>query len=544
MRKKWVICLVLLALLAPLSLMAGGSQEGGAAAAGSQKVNPAGVLPIVNEKITLTVLSNQDPLVVDFDENSQTIWMEEQTNINVEWQLIPAQQAAEKINLILAAGSDLPDVFLSGLANDLLIKYGEEDVFVDQSPLIEEYGFEIKRAVDDFMSQGVDFLGLYRAPNSAVYALPVLNSCKWCETIFRCWVDTNWLEAVGMDLPDTVDEFYDMLVAFKTKDPNGNGIADEIPLMGAAQGWGTQVEGFLMMPFIVYDAGTSATRLILENGKVSAAYTQKGWLDGVTFIKKLITDGLLDPVSLTQQNQEYKVMGEHEPPIVGTFLESNFQHLTLKDDKYKNYEAIAPLQGVNSGKKQTYQNVYQPFGGGTFAISSECEYPAAAFRWADFQYSEKNSLWSRYGEEGIDWIPATADQRGPFGAPAVFQEIGQWGAPTSRSNRQKLMYLSSQLLSGLAMADNSDSFYVLRTPKYMDVAIGNGVPRVFMLPAEVDEYSELRTTLDTYVDETFARFVTGDLPLSEWDNFQAEVKKIGVDRFIELTQIAYDRQFK
>ena len=540
MKKNIIFALAVFLLLSP-SLMANG--EGEERATSTATVNPAGVLPIVNEKIELTVLTAQDPLVVDFDENSQTQWIEEQTNIHINWQLVPQQQAAEKINLILAAGSDLPDVFLQAMANDLLMKYGGDGVFLDLKPYIKDYGHEIHKAVDDFNKVGVDFLGMYTAPDGNIYALPSLNVCKWCETIFRCWVRTEWLDTLGLEIPDTVDEFYDMLVAMKNNDPNGNGIADEIPLMGSKQGWGTQVEGFLMMPFIVYDAGNSDKRLINDNGRVKAAYMQDEWLEGVTFIKKLIDEGLLDPVSLTQQKQEYQVMGEKEPPVVGTFLQSNFQHLTLKDDKYKGFEAIPPLQGVHSGQKQTYQNAFQPFESGRFAITENCQNPAAAYRWADFMYSSENSIWQRYGEKGIDWLEASPDQKGPFGAAATFQEVGQWGEPTNRSLRQKMMYLSFEVYSGLAMADNSDAYYVMRTPKYMDVAIGNGLPNVFMKPMEVDEYSELKTTIDTYVDESFARFVTGDLPLSEFDSFRAELKKIGVDRFIELTQTAYDRQF-
>jgi putative aldouronate transport system substrate-binding protein len=299
-----------------------------------------------------------------------------------------------------------------------------------------------------------------------------------------------------------------------------------------------------MMPFIVYNAG-NGERLILdqETGEVTAAYTQPEWLEGVRYIKGLIDGGLLDPVSLTQTRQEYRVMGETEPPVVGTFLASNFQFLTLADKKYENYEAIPPLRSVDTGERQTYANIYQPFQNARFVITKECDYPAAAFRWADFQYSIENSMISRYAKEGEDWVEADPGQKGPFGDPATFQEIGQWGEPTQNSLRQMFAYLSYDVLKGLAMADNSDSYYVMRTTKYRPVSIGNSLPRFFLLPHEVDEYSELRTTLDTYVDETFARFVTGDLPLSEWDRFQSELDKIGIDRYIEMTEAAYKRQY-
>jgi putative aldouronate transport system substrate-binding protein len=42
-----------------------------------------------------------------------------------------------------------------------------------------------------------------------------------------------WLDALGLEEPETIDEFHEMLLAFKNDDPNGNGVADEIPLSAA-----------------------------------------------------------------------------------------------------------------------------------------------------------------------------------------------------------------------------------------------------------------------------------------------------------------------
>lgn len=543
MKKSLLLCLALLTAFT-LVLSANGKDEGDAAA-GSIKVNPKGVFPIVDETYTMSILTAQDPLIVSFEnDNEHVAWIEENTNIKAEWILVPSQQAAEKINLILASGTDLPEVFMQDMTNDLLMKYGQEEIFLPMNDLIEEYGDNIYTAQSDFSKSGVDFMGMYTAPDGNIYGLPSLNVCKWCETIARCWVRMDWMEILGLDYPDTVEEFTDMLRAMKTNDPNGNGQADEIPLMGSSQGWGTQIERYLMMPYIVYEG--AGKRLIKDDeGTISAAYMYDEWKAGVAWIKQLIDEGLLDPVSITQKKQEFQVMGEKEPPVVGTFLQSNFQSLTLKDDKYKQYEAIPPLEGVYTGVKQTYANAYQPFNPPKYVITEECQSPAAAFRYADFMYSQENSMWSRYGKEGVDWKPATPDQKGPFGDPAVFQEIGQWGEPTNRSLRQKMMYLSYDMIyKGLAMADNSDSYYVMRTTKYLPYSVFNGVPRVFMLPMEVDEFSELGSSLQSFVDESFARFVTGDLAIEDFDAFRDECKKIGVDRYLELYQTAYDRQFK
>jgi putative aldouronate transport system substrate-binding protein len=541
MKKSLLLCFAIL-LLFSFVLTANG--KGDASAASSAiVVNPKGVFPIVDKTYEMSILTAQDPLVVSFeaDENAHVAWIQENTNIKANWILVPAQQAAEKINLILASNSDLPDVFMQEVSNDLVLKYGQEGVFLPMNDLIETYGDEINRAVIDYEKNGVDFLGMYTAPDGNIYGLPSLNPCIWCEIIAKCWVRTDWMDTLGLEMPDTVEEFTNMLRAMKNGDPNGNGKTDEIPLMGSSQGWGTQVERYLMMPYIVYEGGEK--RLIKDkNDIISAAYMYDEWIEGVAWIKSLIDEGLLDPVSLTQKKQEFQVMGEKEPPVVGTFLQSNFQGLTLKDDKYKQLEAIPPLESVYTGEKQTYANAYQPFNLPKFLITEACESPEAAYRYADFLYSKDNAMWMRFGQKDIDWIPAKPDQINAFGDPATFEEIGEWGAPTNRSLRQKLMY--KDVGTEIAMADNSNSYYILRTNLYRDHGIYNGVPNVFMLPQEVDEFAELGSSLQNYVNEAFARFVTGDLLISDFDAFRDECKQIGLDRYLELYQTAYDRQFK
>jgi putative aldouronate transport system substrate-binding protein len=545
MKKLLLILSALVVALAGGQVFASGGQEPGAET-GKGDVNPAGVFPIVDEKITLNVFMGQDPLVTDYDDNYLTKRLEDLTNIHVDLQLTPAQQAGEKMNLILASGSDLPDVFMRNSGNSLVLKYGQEGVFLPLNQMIEEYGAETRNLIADMEKNGVDFLKIYTAPDGNIYGLPLVSVCTQCEPIWRAWVDNRWLDGLGLDMPTTIEEFKDLLVAFKTQDPNGNGKADEIPLMGASTGWGAKTEGFLMMPFVVYNPAGNRLTIDESTGVIEAAYTQEAWLQGLKFIKGLIDEELLDPVSLTQTSQELKIIGESEPPITGVFLASNFQWLTLKNDKFMNYQVIPPLKGVSTGVAQTFANKYQPAASMKFFISADAANPEAAFRWADVQYSRDISLNMRYGKEGEDWVAAEPGEQNPFGEPAVFKEISQWGSPTKNSWRSgALMYLTE----GMALTErffpvgNQARQFVWNTRPYWDAGVANSVPPLFMKPMEIDEYAELNNTLSTYVNESFARFVTGDLPFSEWDEFQAELKKIGVERFVEMNEAAYRRQY-
>ena len=68
------------------------------------------------------------------------------------------------------------------------------------------------------------------APDGNIYSLPFLGRSGngWINS----FINQPWLDKLGLEMPTTLDEFYEVLKAFKTQDPNGNGIADEIPYAG------------------------------------------------------------------------------------------------------------------------------------------------------------------------------------------------------------------------------------------------------------------------------------------------------------------------
>jgi len=55
-----------------------------------------------------------------------------------------------------------------------------------------------------------------------------------------------------------------------------------------------------------------------------------------------------------------------------------------------------------------------------------------------------------------------------------------------------------------------------------------------------DEASALLSDLSTYVKQMEAKFVTGEVPMSEWDSYVAQMKKMGGDRIQEIYQEVYD----
>ena len=187
-----------------------------------------GEFPITQTPVTLSIVTPDATYLSDFNENEFTKWYEEKTNVHVEYTSVPAQSKKEKINLLLASG-DYPDIIMNcGLTTADEVTYGTQKVFQSLNSLIDEHGFYIK----DVFEQQANLPGAITSPDGNIYALPNINDAFHTRHTYRAWINTGWLEKLGLAVPTTTDEFYNVLKAFKEQDPNGNGKADEIPMTG------------------------------------------------------------------------------------------------------------------------------------------------------------------------------------------------------------------------------------------------------------------------------------------------------------------------
>ena len=137
MRKRWLAAL--LAAVMCISMLAGCSKDSSSSdASGSSgdssalEMSAPGEFPIVPEKVNLKVFYAPASYITDMEDNQATKWLEEKTNVHVEWMLVTETEAAQKISLLLAtnAEKDMPDVFLVGIGGAQVETYGSEDVLI------------------------------------------------------------------------------------------------------------------------------------------------------------------------------------------------------------------------------------------------------------------------------------------------------------------------------------------------------------------------------------------------------------------------------
>ena len=106
-------------------------------------------LPLSDEKVTLRVMATISPIVENLTTNTATAWLEERTNVHIEWDVTEwGSLAYQKMALKISSGVDLPDMFMgkNWLTDDSTkYLYGSQGIFIPLNDYIEKYGVNVKR---------------------------------------------------------------------------------------------------------------------------------------------------------------------------------------------------------------------------------------------------------------------------------------------------------------------------------------------------------------------------------------------------------------
>lgn len=505
-----------------------------------------GTFPIVKETETLRVWASPPSWVGNLEDNWFTKYFEEKTNIKIEWVRANMEDYRDKLNLMLASQTDMPDVILSwGIGNAQQIAYGGQGLFLPLNELIEQYG----SATQQVLAYNPIIESAITAPDGNIYGLPAINECYHCTYSHKMWINQGWLDELGMEVPKTTEEFYQVLKAFKEKDPNGNGKADEIPLTRGS--WQGGIDFFLMNAFIYNEAGN---RLMLQDDKVVQAAIQPEWREGLRYLNRLYAEGLIDPEFMLQDDNKVKVLTGLSPQEnrVGAVASGAMGFVDWSEDNKvkEQFVALPPLtgpEGVSYAKQYAFG-----MGTGNFVITKEAKNPALALRFADAIYQLFiDDDYNLYGEEGDVWVKAKEGEVGLDGQPAKYNVLKSGEQPNNFTWGNGLnTFMTADWRNAQVVTPGSWNHEKILYDETKDKYVGKGpqqpMPGSFMMPeAEATEWEELNNAVIKYLDESVDKFVTGNLDLDkDWDTYLSNLEKIGYNRLAELTQSAYDRQYK
>lgn len=516
-------------------------------------VSAPGELPIVAEKTTLNVFIQQLSYhLTDVTTNTFTQELEEMTNVHLNMTVAPQDSYKEKLNLILSSG-DYPEVIMSAdFDGASLVKYGiDEQMFLPLNSYIDEHGFYIKQRFEENPYYREDMT----AVDGNIYGIPASDSgiVGHGAVGYKLWLNESWLDALGLDRPTTTEEFKDVLTAFKTQDPNGNGVADEIPLTGAIDTWAGDIHLYLLNAFGYFHEDLL---MLDKNGVFSGCANTESMKEGLRYINELYEAGLIDPACFTQNDQQLAALGSNEGDvIVGAASCGHVGMLLSINDVERSsmYTCLEPLEGPN-GYRGIPFTTEKRVSNAAFVITDKCEQPEVAFKLADLFCSEDIAVRTQVGIKGKHWDDADPGTFGMDGvSPATRQyltfvtsgegasenDVWSWTCRLIEPNWKNTF----QVVGDIYDPANYEARLYQETEKLRpyaaDVLV---IPPLFFEAEAASRIAQLKDPLKDYVKSAVVEFATGKKNVdTDWDTYVSDLEKLNYSEYIRLYQETYDK---
>ena len=504
-----------------------------------KNLNPTG-LPIVKDKITITAMQQKDPRFGQLDKLWTTLWLEEKTNIHIEYEEIDQQSWVQKKQLAFAS-NELPDIFIAAVltTNDEVLYGADGKMLAPLNELIDKYAPNILQAFSDYPVCKPSIT----APDGNIYALPSISEGPLMLGIDRTFINKKWLDNLGMAMPKTVEEMYSVLKAFKEKDPDRNGQNDTIPLSGRiGVDPEKEVQNTIRMYFYAY--GLSGNRISIstkDKSKIEYSPYTPEYEKILTELNRLYKEGLMDSDYFIQTAPELKAKSS-EVRVGVCNWGAPFGMGGMPDPaNYLQYEGVYPLVS-EAGAKPIWRGV-DIIEEGNFAMSAKNKNPEATIRWADYLYSEEAGIKLYFGPDVGEWdqtkeygnyIDSNGKVAGklPEGKTKFLYTVSTWSNRALTLRVPKLAYKEAFAPTDTAL---SETLNKAQAPFRYDL-----FPRVYFDTKDQERLIVLEADIKSYVDQMEAKFITGVEPLSNFKSYLENLKKIGVEEYIKINQGAYD----
>ncbi|MGP3969200.1 ABC transporter substrate-binding protein [Streptomyces sp. 6N223] len=536
------------ALLATLAACSGGT-------GGTSTSEP---LPTIkgNPPVTLTVFAPQQDWVDDMDKNAFTDLIKDEFNITIKWQTttLDATAAKEKRQISLASG-DLPDVYLlipwlDQFSQAELLRYGGQGIIQPLNQLIDQYAPNIQ----DAFTETPEFERMATAPDDNIYGMPQWNDCYHCSHGFKTWINQEWLDNLGLEMPTTTDEFREVLRAFKNDDPNGNGKSDEIPLSGSAE---NSLIPFLMNAFAYYPAPLTTIdvnpTLFMNDGQADIQANKEGWREGLRYIQSLYDEGLIDSSAFTQNGDAYIQQGDHANDVIlgaaAAMHPGLFVTTGQENGRDFDYAAMEPLSGPDGTSYATYQP--SSFAGATFVLTTQATQTEQiqAIKMLDYLFTDEGRANGHFGLKGTGWEEpeegeiALDETMEPALRAIPEQNTGAWSAMSQYYHTEE--FRNSQVTAADPMTPEGYERRLFEATQlyepHADQDLVFPIAETWIDNTVASELATLQTNLGTYIQQSAVQFITGQKSLdSDWDSYLGELDGLGLDRFLEIYQQSYD----
>lgn len=474
--------------------------------------------------------------MTNFNENAAYKELEKITGTKVDFKHPSGggTQIQEQFNLMIAS-RNLPDVIQTNWLN---VPRGPQNAIdggtiIRLNDLIESHAPNLKKYLDE----NPDIASMIKTDKGDIYAFPFIRGDDRIKVYYGPVVRKDWLDKVGAEPPTTIEEWENVLTAFRDKDPNGNGKKDEIPFLlevGA-------VRNELLNSMI--GAWGILSKFYQKDGKVQYGEIQPEYKEFLTVMNRWYKEGLIDKdfaavdgklKDAKTSNNELGVLYGYSSGTIGKFTD-------LMKDSVTGFKMIAlPHPTLNKGDVPAAGMISPTYPGEhSVAITTAAEKPEQIVKWLDLAYGEQGHNLFNFGIEGqsyelvddkpvyTDVIKNNPDKLTFKQAQAQFMRT-QYGGPFVQDVESFLQQMKYQ-----EQLESLDTWSKAKNELQL--------PLMTLSTDESSKLASIMNDINTYSDEMIIKFIMGVEPLDNYDQYVSNLKSFGVEEAITIQQAALER---
>lgn len=458
--------------------------------------------------------------------------LEKKTGIKVEYIHPAAGQEKDSINLLIASG-DLPDLMEYNWLNDYV--GGPEaaisnNVILKLNDIFDEYAPNLK----NYLQSNTEINKMVKTDNGSYYVFPFVRGDSLLLTTYGLAMRSDWLKDLGLQTPTTIDEWYTTLKAFKEK----KNAAAPFSYIGSGDPLSPYKSGLVIGAFGV------KREFFVEDGKVKYGPYEKGYKDFLVTMNKWFAEGLLDNNFATNDSKAIDAnILNGQTGVTGLAPGSGIgKYVPALKEKDPNADMVAiPYPVLNKGDKPKFSSQASPYDGVcSVAISAKTKNIEIAAKWLDYGYSEEGNLLYNFGVEGISYkiengypkmtneVLANPDKLPTAQAWSKYARGNYSGPFVQRKEYLEQYYTLQQQVDALKVWSDTDA------AKYL-------IPPVSPTQEEGTQFAKVMTDVNSYVDEFSLKVIMGTESIDNFNKYIEQLKKLGMDKAIEIKQSAFNR---
>ncbi len=538
MRKlKKLLSVSMCAMLVPALLAGcGGGTNNEASPDTSASATDKGAPPASKNPVKITIWMplnvNAAVTVKNLNEVAATQEWSKRTNVAVEFQHPSAGTESEQLNVTLAS-NNLPDVFQMSLNSfpGGLQKAYSDGVIIKLNDLIDQYAPNLKKIMDENPIVAKQL----KSDSGDIFALPHLRTGSY-KVFAGLMIRQDWLDDLGLEAPETVDEWETVLRAFKEKK------GAEIPLLAGAP---PKLE--MMGPTApgIEEAFGITNNYYLDNGAIKYGPIEPGYKDFLTVFNKWYNEGLIDPDFATNDQKTFdaKVTSGKAGAFFGYIGGSMGRYLpALQETDPKAKLSAVQFPVMNKGDQPLFTGRSWEWDLNGAVITKSAKNPEEIVKAFDYLYSPEGHMLKNFGIEGQTYTMKD-------GQPVYTDLIMKNPDKLTVAQAMAKHFFANYPFVGVDDDRYNDQYYELPAQKeavklyakYADNTLKVSIPPTSLTPEEAKEMSRINSDATTYRDEMFVKFVMGAEPLANFDAYVTQMKKFNIDRGIQIQQDALAR---